>query len=67
MKPPALHRLNRSEYRNSVRELLDIDVDVSGLLRRIPESAASITWRMRSHDHTGADARLRPSPPGSRS
>jgi len=36
VKPPALHRLNRSEYRNSVRELLDIDVDVSGLLPADP-------------------------------
>jgi hypothetical protein len=32
IKPPALHRLNRTEYRNSVRDLLDIDVELSGLL-----------------------------------
>jgi hypothetical protein len=37
VKPPALHRLNRSEYRNSMRELLDIDVDVSGLLPADPK------------------------------
>lgn len=36
VKPPALHRLNRSEYRNSVRELLDIDIDVNGLLPADP-------------------------------
>jgi hypothetical protein len=29
---PELHRLNRTEYRNSVRELLDLDVDVSAML-----------------------------------
>lgn len=29
---PALHRLNRSEYANAIRELLALEVDVSGLL-----------------------------------
>lgn len=29
---PELHRVNRAEYRNSVRDLLDLDVDVSSLL-----------------------------------
>jgi hypothetical protein len=29
---PALHRLNRTEYRNSIRDLLGIDVDVASLL-----------------------------------
>jgi hypothetical protein len=29
---PALHRLNRAEYTNAVRDLLDLDVDVSALL-----------------------------------
>src|SRR5262245_27916840 len=29
---PALHRLNRTEYANAIRDLLSIDVDVSGLL-----------------------------------
>jgi cytochrome c551/c552 len=29
---PELHRLNRTEYRNSVRDLLDLDVDVSAML-----------------------------------
>jgi len=38
IKPPALHRLNRTEYRNSVRDLLDIDVDVSGLLPADPKT-----------------------------
>lgn len=31
-KVPELHRINRREYRNSVRDLLDVDVDVSALL-----------------------------------
>src|SRR5581483_3201290 len=29
---PALHRLNLTEYRNAVRDLLDLDIDVSTLL-----------------------------------
>lgn len=29
---PPLHRLNRTEYANSVKELLNVDVDVSALL-----------------------------------
>ena len=29
---PALHRLNRTEYHNSIRDLLDVDVDVASLL-----------------------------------
>ena len=29
---PALHRLNRTEYRNVVRDLLNIDIDVTKLL-----------------------------------
>lgn len=29
---PALHRLNRTEYANSVRDLLNIDFDIAGLL-----------------------------------
>ncbi len=29
---PALHRLNRTEYTNSVRELVSVDIDVSSLL-----------------------------------
>ncbi len=29
---PALHRLNRTEYANSIRDLLAVDVDVSSLL-----------------------------------
>jgi hypothetical protein len=28
----ALHRLNRAEYANSIRDLLDLDVDVNALL-----------------------------------
>jgi mono/diheme cytochrome c family protein len=28
----ALHRLNRTEYRNAVRDLLDLEIDVSALL-----------------------------------
>ena len=29
---PELHRVNRREYRNSIRDLLDIDIDVAALL-----------------------------------
>ena len=29
---PDLHRLNRTEYHNSIRDLLDVDVDVSSML-----------------------------------
>ena len=28
----AFHRLNRAEYKNAVRDLLDVDIDVAGLL-----------------------------------
>ena len=28
----ALHRLNRAEYRNAVRDLLSVDIDVSAML-----------------------------------
>ena len=36
--PPVLHRLNRSEYANAVRDLLALDVDVTALL---PQDNAS--------------------------
>ena len=36
---PALHRLNRAEYANAVRDLLALDVDVAGLLP--PDDAAA--------------------------
>ena len=32
IRAPELHRVNRTEYRNSVRDLLGIEVDVSSLL-----------------------------------
>src|SRR5689334_5916525 len=35
---PALHRLNRAEYANAVRDLLGLDVDVTALLP--PDTAA---------------------------
>jgi mono/diheme cytochrome c family protein len=35
---PPLHRLNRAEYANAIRDLLDLDVDVSSLLP--PDDAA---------------------------
>jgi len=35
---PELHRVNRTEYRNSVRDLLDLDVDVSALLPPDPKT-----------------------------
>ena len=31
-RPAVLHRLNRAEYRNAVRDLLALDLDVSSLL-----------------------------------
>jgi len=40
IKPPALHRLNRTEYRNSIRDLLGMDVDVSGLLPADPKAGS---------------------------
>src|SRR5438034_6628198 len=30
--PPGLHRLNRTEYANAIRDVLDLDVDVAALL-----------------------------------
>ena len=30
--PPGLHRLNRNEYRNAIRDIFDLDVDVASLL-----------------------------------
>jgi len=35
---PALHRLNRAEYANAIRDLLGLDVDVAALLP--PDNAA---------------------------
>ncbi len=35
---PALHRLNRAEYANAIRDILDLEVDVSALLP--PDDAA---------------------------
>ena len=32
LETPALHRLNRTEYANAIRDLLDIEIDVSALL-----------------------------------
>jgi len=29
---PAFHRLNRNEYQNAIHDLLDVDIEVSGLL-----------------------------------
>ena len=40
VKAPALHRLNRNEYRNSIKDLLDIQVDVSGLLPADPKAGS---------------------------
>ncbi|MCP5145323.1 MAG: DUF1592 domain-containing protein [Gammaproteobacteria bacterium] len=34
----GLHRLNRTEYANAIRQLLDLDIDVSALLPRDDES-----------------------------
>jgi len=32
LPPPGAHRLNRSEYRNAIRDLLDLEIDVTELL-----------------------------------
>src|SRR5688572_28696340 len=32
LETPALHRLNRAEYANAIRDLLDLDVNVTALL-----------------------------------
>src|SRR5688572_4255625 len=32
LRRPAMHRLNRAEYGNAIRDLFDLDVDVSALL-----------------------------------
>ena len=31
-RPEAFHRLNRTEYQNAIRDLLGLDIDVSGLI-----------------------------------
>jgi len=38
VEAPELHRVNRTEYRNSVRDLLGMDVDVSALLPPDPKT-----------------------------
>ena len=37
-RPATLHRLNRAEYKNAIRDLLSLDVDVSSLLPSDPAS-----------------------------
>ena len=39
----AFHRLNRTEYQNAVRDLLDLDVDVTGCCRPTTRATASTT------------------------
>jgi hypothetical protein len=39
IRPPELHRLNRTEYRNSVRDLLGVDIDVTDLLPVDPKAS----------------------------
>ena len=41
---PALHRLNRTEYANAIRDLFGMPVDVSGLLPPDDASEGSTTW-----------------------
>lgn len=49
---PALRRLNRSEYANAIRDLLDFDVDVASLLP--PDDSAfgftALHWAARTAD-----------------
>ncbi len=44
----ALHRLNRKEYTNAIRDLLDVDMDPAELLPVTTPATASTTWRTRS-------------------
>ena len=46
----ALHRLNRAEYRNAVRDLLALDIDVSSML-----PADDVELRLRQHRRRAAD------------
>ena len=46
----AFHRLNRTEYRNAVRDLLDLDVDVTGLA-----AARRRELRLRQHRRRAED------------
>ena len=41
--PKPFHRLNRTEYQNAVRDLLDLDVDVTGCCRPTMRATASTT------------------------
>ena len=42
---PELHRVNRTEYGNAVRDLLDLEVDVAGSCLGTPLPVVSTTWR----------------------
>src|SRR6187401_2456332 len=43
---PALYRLNRTEYANAIRDLLDLEVDVTSLLPPMMRRSGSTTSRM---------------------
>ena len=45
--PPGLHRLNRTEYANVVRDLLDLDIDAAKYCRRTIRPPVSTTSRER--------------------
>ena len=44
---PLLHRLNRAEYQNVIRDLLDLDVDVEACFRRTTSLRVSTICRRR--------------------
>src|SRR5579883_1516997 len=53
----VLHRLNRTEYANAIRDLLDLQIDVSTLLP--PNRPAEAVWRRRSANRAGRGSHLR--------
>ena len=44
LPPPGLHRLNRTEYTNAIRDLLAVEIDPARIcLRTIPRAASTIS------------------------
>jgi hypothetical protein len=41
---PGLHRLNRTEYTNAIRDLLALNVDATSFCRPTIPATASTTW-----------------------
>ena len=47
LPPPGLHRLNRTEYTNAIRDVLGLEVDATNSCRPTIPRAASTTSRER--------------------